>query len=306
MPTDGLVHAGNHLAEGYKVSTGSAMSFVCGFRPAKVEVINTSTGVKMEWTRSMGDGAGWKVGSGNGVNVAEGGSDIKGSTNTDAENADGTTPTNYQLLKAADTVTNFAGMISNISEPDVARNICITIINDSGGPLDLYEGVTTFTVSGAFRGQSVTETVTFTSTALDKTIADGKSRNKYTLNSFDKVNQISYDNAPAGALKIGIGPGSKFGLHNWPYAHQEAGLVKITKNAADYPTVASYSSTYNNVLLGTLVDGDDVQIVYAVGASGGLTAADGITSTLNGFIIGVDPDINDNGGEIYWSAHKFG
>lgn len=305
MPTDGQVRANDNFAEGYKVSTGSIMSFITGFRPAAVEVINTSTGVKMEWTNSMGEGAGWKVGSGNGVNVAEGGSDIKGSTNTDAENADGTTPTNYQLLKTADTVTNFAGMISNVSEPDVARNVCITILNDSGGPLDLYQGVTTFTVSGAFRGQTITETVTFTSTALNKTIADGKSRNKYTLNSFDKVNQISYNNAPAGGLKIGIGPGSKIGLHNWPYAHQETGLVKITKNAADFPVAASYSSTYNNVLLGTLVDGDDFQIVYTVGASGGLTASDGITTMIDGFKIGVDADINDNGGDIYWKAIKY-
>lgn len=305
MPTDGQVRANDNFAEGYKVSTGSIMSFITGFRPAAVEVINTSTGVKMEWTASMGEGAGWKVGSGNGVNVAEGGSDIKGSTNTDAENADGTTPTNYQLLKTADTVTNFAGMISNISEPDVARNVCITILNDSGGTLNLYEGTTTFTVSGAFRGQTVTETVKFTSTGLNKTIADGKSRNKYTLNSFDKVNQISYNNAPDGGLKIGIGPGSKIGLHNWPYAHQEAGLVKITKNAADYPTAASYSSTYNNVLLGTLADGDDFQIVYTVGASGGLTASDGITTMVDGFKIGVDADINDNGGDIYWKAIKY-
>lgn len=305
MPTDGQVRANDNFAEGYKVSTGSIMSFITGFRPAAVEVINTSTGVKMEWTNSMGEGAGWKVGSGNAVNVAEGGSDIKGSLNTDGENADVGVPTNGGLLTSADTFTNYSSPVGNIAEPDVARNACIVIQNDSGGPLNLFEGVTTFTITGAFRGQTVTENVTFTSTALDKAIADGKARRKYTVNAFDKITKVSYTNAPDAALKLSIGIGSKIGLHNWPYAHQEAGLVKITKNAADLSTSGTYNSTYNTVNLGTLADGDDFQIVYAVGASGGLTASDGITTMVDGFKIGVDADINDNGGDIYWKAIKY-
>lgn len=303
----GDTYAGPYFAEGQVAGTGSAIPIVCGFKPASVDVFNSTRMVKLEWTRTMGDGYGYKAGSGGTPNQVFTGSDIKGSANTNSENSDAASlPTNGALLKAADTFATYTSPVSSISEPDVARNIGIFITNDSGGALNLYEGTTTFTITGTYRGAAQVETVTFTSTAGNKSVANNKYRYKYGSKPFDTVTTVAYDNAPASTLKLSVGVGSKIGLPNPIQGAVEASVTKITKNAADFPVSGTVDTTNNTVNLGTLADGDDFQIVYLTsGSTPGLITSGGITRTLNGFQIGTDTDVNVSTNTIYWRAWRY-
>lgn len=200
------------------------------------------------------------------------GGDIKGSANTNSENADAASnPTNGALLKALDTFTNYAGTIAPSINPDRARNIAVVIANDSGNPLDLFEGVTTFTVTGTYRGAAQSETITFTSTAGNKSVADGKFRYKYGAKPFDTVSGVTYDNAPDGGLKASLGIGSLMGLPRLLKTPAESDVTHITKNGAFLAVTGLVNTINNTVNLGTLTDGDDFEITYNT-ASGGEVA----------------------------------
>jgi hypothetical protein len=131
-----------------------------------------------------------------------------------AENADqAAAPTSSTVIGTAQTFTTMAGTKAITLQPDVPRNVQITILNDSGGALNLYEGVTTFTVVGTFRGAAQTELITFTSTAGNKSVANTpKYRWKAGVKPFDTLTSITYDNAAAGGLKCTVGPGVRFGI----------------------------------------------------------------------------------------------
>ena len=140
-----------------------------------------------------------------------------------AENADQAFtggPTNYGYIGSSETFTTMAGHALAKShtisvQPDVPRNIVIAIINDSGGSLNLFEGITTFTVTGKFRGATTTETITFTSTAGNKAIVSNGGNNarwKAGVKPWDSITSIVYDNGAAATLKCAIGLGLRFGL----------------------------------------------------------------------------------------------
>ena len=131
-----------------------------------------------------------------------------------AENADqATAPTNSTLIATAANFTTMAGTVTIAVQPDVPRNIQITLFNDTGGNLNLYEGVTTFTVTGKFRGGTQTEAITFTSTSGNKAVAHTPNyRWKAGVKPFDSITSITYDNAAAATMKCSVGPGLRLGI----------------------------------------------------------------------------------------------
>jgi hypothetical protein len=130
-----------------------------------------------------------------------------------AENADeASVATNSAVIGAAQTFTTMAGTKAITLQPDVPRNVVITILNDHGHALDLYTGITTFTVTGTFRGAAQTETITFTSTTDNHEVATTFCRWKAGAKPFDTLTSITYVNGAAGDLKCTVGPGLRFGI----------------------------------------------------------------------------------------------
>lgn len=201
------------------------------------------------------------------------GGDIKGSANTDSENADAASePTNGHAVAAMAAVGSSAWTHGTITNPDRGRNVCITVQNDSGGSLNLYEGAMTFTVTGTWRGAAQSETITITSTSENKAVANTKFRYKYGNKPFDTVTDITVDHVCDDGLKIGAGLGSKIGLPNDLLTPAAADIKKITKNAANLATTSIVDTTNMTVNLGTLADGDDFEIVYQTAGEAGSTA----------------------------------
>ncbi|MFH1107730.1 MAG: hypothetical protein V1790_00825 [Planctomycetota bacterium] len=229
----------------YNYTTAKLQAFWCGtLTPAGSVVVTMTDGSTV-------------------VSYAPGGGDIKGSGNTDAANADANAlVTNGELLYADTGFSVFVATMTPVAEPDVARNVCITIHNASGGALNLYEGVTTFTVTGTWRGTAQTEAITLTSTAGNKAVANTKFRVVYGSKPFDIVTQVAVTNPPINTFNASVGIGSKLGLPINLDTPAEADVLKITKNAADLPVSGTVNTTNNTVNLGTLADGDDVGIVY--------------------------------------------
>lgn len=236
-------------------------------------------------------------GAGGQTTYVPGGGDIKGATNVAAAaaNADqNATAVNGALLLAATTFTVLAGTMTPTTQPDVPRNIVIQIENDSGGALDLYEGVTTFLITGTdVNGAAQTESVTLTSTSGNKSVANTKFRWVQGSEAFKTVTSVAITNAPAGGLKGSLGPGTRLGLPQPLLTPAVADVDSITVNAAAITpssTVANaggVDTTNNTVNAGTLADGADVAIIYAASAavapgtdlSGVTVLAEVITST---------------------------
>ena len=192
--------------------------------------------------------------------------DLKGSANTDSENADSAAePTNGHLVAALTAVAAGAWTCPAITNPDIARNVCITVQNASGGALDLYEGISTFIVIGTRRGRVQTESITITSTAGNKAVANTKFRYKYGLLPFDTVTSVTVDNEPADVLKIGVGIGSKLGLPSNLATPSELDIVKLTKNAAHLSPVDILHVANVSINFGTLADADDITVHYRPG-----------------------------------------
>jgi len=191
--------------------------------------------------------------------------DIAGSENTDSPTTDqASMPTNGNFLKSADTFTNYNGTITPTAQPDIARNVCIVITNDSGSSLDLYEGTTTYTITGTYKGASVSDTIQWTCTSANKTIANGKYRYMYSTKPFDTITSITYDNSPAGALKAMVGIGSKIGLPKNLLTPSESDITKLRKNTTSMSPTGLVDLTNHTVNFGSLVDDDDIMVVYKV------------------------------------------
>lgn len=197
------------------------------------------------------------------MTVQESYSDIKGSANTDSENADaGAIPTNGNLVMAEAAVAAGAWTFALGANPDIGRNVMILIHNDSGGPLNLYEGVMTFTVTGTFDGSAQVDTITFTSTAGNKAVATANNRYKYGVKPFDTITTVTVDNICADGLKIGVGIGSKVGIYCTLFSDMESDFVKLSKNGAHLAVTGLYSDTYSTLNWGTLTDGDDISAMF--------------------------------------------
>ena len=75
------------------------------------------------------------------------GVDMKGATNpagTEGAADAAAAPVNSTLVATAATFTAMAGTVTVAASPDVPRNLMLTVLNDSGGALNLYEGDTTY------------------------------------------------------------------------------------------------------------------------------------------------------------------
>lgn len=203
------------------------------------------------------------------VAYVPGGGDIKGSDNTDSENSDAAAggTNGYLISTSAAVSTLVAGALLIAAQPDLGRNVVIQIQNTTGGALNLFEGVSSIAVVGTFRGVAQTETITFTSTAGNKSVAAAKFRLKYGVKPFDKITSITITNLPAATLNIGAGLGSKLGLPTPLLTPLEADVIKITKTAADLSPSGIVDTTNDTVNLGTLADTNDVAIEYRSGGA---------------------------------------
>lgn len=194
-------------------------------------------------------------------------SDLKGSANTDHSDTDqAALPTNGAAVSAEAAVAAGAYTKGALTSPDVSRNVCIVVHNDSGGALNLYEGAMKFTVTGTFNGVAQTEDITITSTEANKAIANTKYRYKYGLKPFTTVTNIVVDHVCDDGLKIAAGLGSKIALPNALATGVEANVLSISKNAAYLAATGIVDTTYNTVNFGALADGDDIEVVYAASA----------------------------------------
>lgn len=253
--------AGSYTAGGFAVNWRSVQS---GNRTPRIVHAYGKAGYIYEYDKAnakliiRGQGSGKVLQS-----YAPGGGDIKGSVNTDSENADAAAlPVNGDLVDTLHAVALGGWSYSEDAEPDVARNVVISIFNDSGSAKNLFEGVTSFAVTGFFRGVAQIDTITFTSSAGNKSVANTKYRYKYGVKPFDVITNVVMANAPDDDLKIGVGIGSKLGLPADLYTPAEADVIKITKNGANLSPSGIVSTTNMTVNLGTLADGADVAIQY--------------------------------------------
>jgi hypothetical protein len=217
-----------------------------------------------------------------------GGGDIKGATNpagTEGNADQAAAPVNSVLYLAATSFTTLAGTMTPTVQPAVPRNVMITIKNDSGGALNLFEGVTTFLITGTdFNGAALTESVTLTSTAGNKSVADTKFRYVQGVKPFKTVTSVAITNAPAGGLKGSLGPGTRLGLPIPLLTPAVADVDSISVDAAPVTpsattTAAGGVDTTNNAInVGTIADGADVAIVYA--ASGQVAAGTDLSGVI--------------------------
>lgn len=205
-----------------------------------------------------------------------GGGDIKGSTEpagTEAAADQASGPVNPALIGAAQTFTAMAGTKSVALSPDVPRNVIIVVENDSGGALNLYEGDTTYTITGTFRGAAQVETLAWTSTSGNKEIANTKFRYLAGVKPFDTVTSITYDNAGDGNLKVSVAPGSALGYPVDSDTGAEADFEKATVDAADFTITGAVDATNKTFMVGTIADGADVEIQYLVDLDQGGTVS---------------------------------
>jgi hypothetical protein len=190
-------------------------------------------------------------------------SDIKGSINTDSENADAAAvPVNGALVNAAAAVAAAAWTPGAYTNPDIGRNVCIVINNPTGGPLNLYEGAMAFTITGTYKGAAQTDVITITSTAGNKAVATTKCRYKYGVKPFDTITAASVDNICDNALTISVGIGSKIGISNALPTPAAADVYKLSKTGADLAVGTLVDTTEFTINFGVLADGDDVAFWY--------------------------------------------
>ena len=194
--------------------------------------------------------------------------DILGSEVTSAPNADEDTgPPNEAKIVGKITQTNLAtalGVMTIAAQPDAPRNVGISIDNDSGGALDLYQGATTFRVVGTFLGAAQTEDIVLTSDAGNKSVANGKHRYIFGAKPFSTITSITQPDyatdAMAGNLKISVAPGSLLGL---PFPIEATGdVIRVTVQGAAISLAGAVSVANQTVKVGDLVDNDDVSITF--------------------------------------------
>jgi hypothetical protein len=204
-------------------------------------------------------------------------SNVLGSANTDAVIADADDlPTNGALIAAAETQANIVtalGVLVIAVQPDYSRNVCICVDNDSGGPLNLYVGSTSFLVTGTFKGAAQTETISLTVTNDQKAVATTKHRHVYGVKPFTTITSIVQTayatDKMANGLKISAGLGSKIALLNPLRTPAAADIFHADINGTAYDASALVNTTYNTVNMAALADNDDIMLSYCTPSYGG-------------------------------------
>lgn len=204
------------------------------------------------------------------------GVDLKGATNlagTEGAADQNATAVNGALLYAGDTFTTLAGTITVTRSPDIARNVVIQVQNTTGGALNLYEGTTTYTITGTdINGIAQTETVVWVSTSGNKSVAASKFRFVQGSKAFATVTTVTWDNAAAGDLTVMVGVGTRMGL---PQALATAAYTDVTDlnvtaaylaPSATAASAGGIDTTNNTFNSDTTANNWDFTIVYNAAA----------------------------------------
>jgi hypothetical protein len=167
------------------------------------------------------------------------------------------------------------------AQPDISRNVCVCVTNDTGGALNLYVGSTSFDIVGTYKGAAQTETISITATNAQKSVANGpKYRYKYGVKPFTTITSITQTayatDKMANTLKISVGLGSKIGILNTLATPAAADIFHADIKGTAYDVSALVNTTYGTVNLATLTDGDDFTLEYnAVGYDRGAEVPNG-------------------------------
>jgi hypothetical protein len=121
-----------------------------------------------------------------------------------------------------------------------------------------------FTIVGTdARGNTISDTVTFTSTAGNKSIANTKFRYKEGTKAFASITSITLTSGtPNNAITIQVGPGTKLGLPRASDTAADADVLSFSVNAAARTVAGNFDWTNYTMNVGTIADGDDVAVVF--------------------------------------------
>jgi uncharacterized protein (DUF2147 family) len=122
-----------------------------------------------------------------------------------SENEDTTTPTSAEVLSSFASIAEGGSVVLVSPQAEVCFRPRIILKNPTAGSLNLYEGVTTYTIVGVYKGNAVSESVTFTSSAANKAVAAGKYRYKTAANVYDSLTSVTVTNIPASGITTAIG-----------------------------------------------------------------------------------------------------
>lgn len=196
-----------------------------------------------------------------------------GSTGASNENVDGV-PLGAPDIAAPTAVALGAWAHGALTNPDICRNAFITINNPTGGPLNLFEGVMTFTVTGTdIRGNVITDLITFTSTGANKAVAAGAARNKLGVKAFATVTNITLDNVPDDALDISAGVGHSVAILNPLFTPAEADVLAATITGAPYVFTGLIDTVNNTIDYTTIAPADVLGVTYLTASGRTGTAA---------------------------------
>lgn len=204
--------------------------------------------------------------------------DIKGAIGDPNENVDGAEAVNASYVAAYSTVAAGAWTAAAITQqPDVTRSILISVKNDSGGPLNLFQGNMTWTIQGTDElGNAITGTAIINSTAGNKAIANGQFRSTACTAAMKTVTSVTLNNVPDNGLKISVGLGSSFKILNGLKTPSSSDVIRVSLNATNQVNITDYfvntvgvtqpTITYKN----GIADGDDISLTYLTssGATG--------------------------------------
>jgi hypothetical protein len=196
-----------------------------------------------------------------------GGGDIFGGVNTDSMLVDqAALPLNANFIDTLHAVlAGPAWAYSEDLEPDVARNLCITLKAAAAGSV-IPAGTYTFTITGTFRGAVQTEAITFTFAGVEGTLAADQHRYKYGVKPFERITSVVITpahlaNLPVGLL-IGVGVGTKLGLPGETLTNAEADILKIVNTGVDVAVAGKFDGTNKTIAMGTLANADNISIQY--------------------------------------------
>jgi len=206
-----------------------------------------------------------------------GGGDIFGAVNADSLLVDeAALPLNANLIDTLHAVlAGPAWAYSEDNEPDVARNLCITLKGAAAGSV-IPAGTYTFTVTGTFRGAAQVETISFVFAGAEGTLAAANHRYLYGNKPFERITSVVITpahlaNLPVDLL-IGVGVGTKLGLPSETLNNAESDILKIVNTGVDLTVTGKFSATNKTVQPGNMANADNISIQY-VAASGVLEMA---------------------------------
>jgi hypothetical protein len=215
--------------------------------------------------------------------------DNKGATITTAGSVtadQAAVPVNSAIYKAATADSTLLGTITPTTQPELPRNIQVTVNNPTGGALDLFTGGGTvnFTITGTFRGAAQVEVLPFTVSGGQAAIAAGKCRFQQSTKPFDTVTGVTYNGTATmgDALTIALGPGSKLGLPAPRFTPADADVFVFAVTGVPQTIAGAFSDANQTVETGTTADAWDLVLVYkSAGASSGSEVAN--ATDLSGY-----------------------